>query len=111
MQPARALGLPALLLTLSCGGADAGPTDGGPGLRTGTSGCTADDQCAGGVCWDFALYDPFCGGTVCSETCATDADCRAAASAAGAASPERATCGSDLKCDLVGTGLGIFFCT
>ena len=94
------------------GSSDAGSSDGGrTGLPTGTTGCTSDAECASNVCWDFSDYDPYCGGTICSEMCATTADCVAAATAARASSPDRATCGSDNRCDFVGTGLGPFYCT
>ncbi|MBW2461846.1 MAG: hypothetical protein JRH11_09375 [Deltaproteobacteria bacterium] len=90
--------------------ADSGPDTAGL-LATGTSGCTTDDQCVEGVCWDFHDYDSLCGGTVCSTTCTVQADCQTAASDAGAGSPVDASCGSDGRCNFMGTGLGSFFCT
>jgi hypothetical protein len=79
-------------------------------LATGTAGCTADAQCDEGVCWDFADYDALCGGTVCSRSCSDDAECVSAATTAGATTPSAAMCGSDGKCNFMGTGLGSYFC-
>ena len=72
--------------------------------------CTANADCATGLCWDFSDYDMFCGGKICSDMCTTDTDCQDKASAAGASSPADAQCLSDGTCDLVGAGIGAFFC-
>ncbi len=69
-----------------------------------------DGQCTTGVCWDFADYDPFCGGSTCSISCVTDTDCQNAFAAAGAPFPQNATCGFDHRCDPIGSGFGAFFC-
>jgi hypothetical protein len=95
----RLIGLLALIVT-AC--SDASP-------RVGDR-CEVDSDCATNVCWDFADHDPLCGGKVCSATCSTDDDCISRARDAGAALPERARCGDDRQCDLVGTGLGSFVC-
>lgn len=50
------------------------------------------------------------GGKVCSAMCETDQACVDMAKDAGASSPDRAQCGDDRRCDLVGTGLGSFVC-
>jgi hypothetical protein len=84
--------------------ADSG-ADAASGSPVGSGGCTSDTDCASNVCWDFAEYDPLCGGTVCSVSCTTDAECVDAARTAGATSPDGAACGSDGRCDLVSTGL------
>ncbi len=94
----------------SDGASDASDATADASLATGAAGCTSDAQCAEGVCWDFADYDSLCGGTVCSLSCTTTAECVSAATTAGASSPSAATCGSDGKCDFVSTGLGTFFC-
>ncbi len=79
------------------------------GLSTGTE-CLSDAECLSGVCWDFNTYDECCFGTVCSGRCESDGDCIDLANAANASSPDTATCGTDGRCDLVGTGLGLFGC-
>jgi hypothetical protein len=80
-----------------------------PGLPLGAV-CAEDNECESGVCWDFADYDPWCGGAVCSITCVTNLDCELAFGAAGAPDPAGATCGYDLRCDPVGSGIGAFWC-
>lgn len=72
--------------------------------------CAADSECQSGVCWDFNDYDPFCFGTACSVTCVTDQDCIDAMTAAGAPTPQNATCGGDDRCYMLGTGFGAFAC-
>jgi hypothetical protein len=79
-------------------------------MPLGTENCTDDCQCATGVCWDFSVYDPLCGGSVCSIHCVTNADCVNAFSAAGAPTPGSARCGFDSRCEPIGTGFGAFFC-
>jgi hypothetical protein len=81
-----------------------------PGLPTGTDGCAVDDDCLSGVCWDFSTYDPWCGGTMCTQTCSTDTECHQLFTTLGAPSPLGASCGFDGRCDPVGTGLGLFWC-
>ncbi len=80
-----------------------------PGLPVGAA-CSEDVQCATGVCWDFADYDPYCFGAVCSDTCQTTAECVTIFTNAGASSPQSATCGPDNRCDPVSTGIGAFAC-
>ena len=82
------------------------------GLGDGAIGedCIADNECSTGVCWDYADYDPFCGGAVCSIACAGDDDCVKAFENAGADTPDAASCGGDGRCDPRGTGFGLFFC-
>ena len=87
------------------------------GTGTGTGGtlplgtaCSQDNDCASNVCWDFADYDPFCFGAVCSVECTYDIDCENAFAAGGAPSPAGAICGSDNRCDPVGAGVGAFAC-
>jgi hypothetical protein len=94
---------------------DSGPDDddddsASPGLPTGTSDCSVDSDCASGVCWDFKTYDPWCGGTMCTETCLTDADCHQLFTTLGAPTPLDASCGFDGRCNPLGTGLGAFWC-
>ena len=88
---------------------DVSPT---PGMLPIGSPCNGlDSACESGVCYDFADYDPFCGGTACSVCCATDDDCVAAMQAAGAPQPGNSFCLADGRCDMVGTGLGgPYFC-
>ena len=77
-------------------------------VGTGTFGgsCTTGADCASGVCWDFSAIDPLCFGRGCSVGCTTDAECRNAATAAGAPTPGAATCTPTTHtCDLQGTGL------
>jgi hypothetical protein len=79
-------------------------------LEIGTP-CASDSACASGVCYDYADYDPFCGGTACSVCCETNQDCEDAMQAAGAPQPGNSFCLADGRCDMVGTGLGgPFFC-
>lgn len=89
--------------------AEVGSGGGGGNSPVGSE-CMVDDDCVTMVCWDFNDYDSYCGGTVCSDTCETDADCVALAEAASAMQPEDAQCGMDGRCDLVGTGVGSFTC-
>lgn len=100
--------------------ADASPTDSAAPdaavdaagrMATGTPSCTMDSECAENVCWDYNDVDRFCGGTICSRACTGDAECIAAATAASADRPERASCGSGNTCDFVGTGLGLWVCS
>jgi|GEM_PF-4316625 len=79
------------------------------GLAFGT-GCGTDEQCQSGVCWDWADYDPWCGGMICSDRCESDEQCWEWADIAGASDPAGAACGEDGLCVLVGTGLGDFWC-
>ena len=72
--------------------------------------CTDNNECASGVCWDFANYDPWCGGAVCSDRCETTEACIDLAFFAGAGSPDGARCGEDGLCDFVGASLGAFWC-
>jgi hypothetical protein len=72
--------------------------------------CDVDSDCPSNICWDFHAYDSLCGGKVCSAKCETDQACVDMAEDAGASSPDRAQCGDDQRCDLVGTGLGSFVC-
>lgn len=76
----------------------------------GDTGCSADDQCDTGVCWDFADYDPLCGGSTCSIECVSHSDCQSAFASAGAPNASAAQCGTDGRCDPIGTGFGAFFC-
>ena len=72
--------------------------------------CTDDFDCSSGICWDFAEYDPWCGGAVCSERCEETELCVELAFSVGADSPEGAWCGDDGLCNFVGAGLGAFWC-
>jgi len=91
----------ALVVASGCGSGES-PTVGGP--------CEVDGDCSSGICWDFADHDSLCFGKVCSAECQTDDDCIALATSAAASVPANASCGSDLQCDLVTTGLGSFSC-
>ena len=80
-----------------------------PGIPIGFE-CTDDAECISGLCWDFADYDPWCGGAVCSDRCEDDGICIEYAAMAGASSPEDALCGFDGLCNFVSAGLGSFWC-
>jgi len=80
------------------------------GLPTGASDCGVDDDCISGVCWDFSTYDPWCGGTMCTDTCLTDSDCQQLFTTLGAPEPLDSSCGLDGRCSPLGTGLGAFWC-
>jgi len=80
-----------------------------PFLQTGMT-CTDNAECLSGICWDWADYDPWCGGAVCSDRCEGDEECWDWADAAGANSPESAVCGDDSLCVFISTGLGDFWC-
>lgn len=82
---------------------------GNDGLPVGDP-CQSDDACSTGVCWDFADYDPTCGGTACSGPCRGDDDCFTLIMDAGGANPGASTCGADGRCTMIGTGFGAFFC-
>ena len=73
--------------------------------------CVQDGECESGVCWDFADYDPYCGGAYCSIPCATTQQCIDAFTAAGAADPNASGCGADSRCTVIGTGFGPFWCS
>lgn len=88
---------------------DGSSSDTNGGLPTGSD-CNEDSDCASGVCWDFADYDPFCGGTACSVECVSDDECFEAFDAANAPNPEESFCGEDGRCWVQGTGFGAFFC-
>ena len=79
-------------------------------LDLGDENCTLDAECTTGVCWDFADYDPFCGGSVCSATCVNDIQCENLFAAARAPFPAGAVCGPDGRCNPMGSGFGAFFC-
>ncbi len=79
-------------------------------LDLGDENCTLDAECTTGVCWDFADYDPFCGGSVCSSNCVNDQQCQNVFAAAGAPFPQNVACGPDGRCDPIGSGFGAFFC-
>ncbi len=72
--------------------------------------CTENWDCSSGVCWDFADYDPWCGGAVCSDRCEDTDFCIELAFVADADSPTGAWCGEDGLCDFTGAGLGDFWC-
>ncbi len=72
--------------------------------------CTQNQDCISGVCWNFADYDPWCGGAVCSDRCEDTEYCVELAFEAGAGDPTGALCGEDGLCDFVGAGLGDFWC-
>ncbi len=72
--------------------------------------CMADNDCMSGVCWDFADYDPFCGGAICSVGCKDNQDCVDAFGAVGAPAANNVTCGMDNRCVALESGLGAFFC-
>ena len=72
--------------------------------------CSGAAECFSGICWDFADYDPWCGGAVCSDRCEDEGYCIELAAKAGASSPQGAACGADGLCDFVGAGLGDFWC-
>jgi hypothetical protein len=80
------------------------------GLPAGDQSCSTDSDCASGICWDFSHYDSTCGGTMCSETCSTNADCVQFFTPLGASDPGSAVCGSDYRCDPLSAQAGVFFC-
>ncbi len=73
--------------------------------------CVEDWECESGVCWDFADYDPYCGGAFCSIPCANTQQCIDAFTAAGAPDPYASGCGADGRCTVIGTGFGAFWCS
>lgn len=96
----------------SMGLGETGSSSGGPPpgpLDIGES-CTDDTDCMTLVCWDFSDYDALCFGTACSVNCASDDQCFAAMSAAGAPDPSASTCGVDGRCTTLGTGFGAYAC-
>jgi hypothetical protein len=107
MRPPAWMPLAALLVAApACTPA---PVEREPGFALGAT-CREDGDCRSRICWDYSKYDQLCGGKVCSMACATDEECRQAATQAGADTAAGATCGSDKRCDLVGSGLGRFTC-
>ena len=65
--------------------------------------CGVDSECASGYCYDVALSNPFCSGTVCTIPCSSDSECDAYGAAAGAmatgARCVRHTAGDEYVCD------------
>ena len=81
-----------------------------PGLPAGDQSCSTDSDCASGICWDFSHYASTCGGTMCSVTCTSDADCVLFFTPLGANNPNSAVCGSDYRCDPLSAQAGGFWC-